>query len=51
MTPSKLALIIKCATAIAQHRSRTVAAIREGGKFDGRAEVAGDADGFRKEER
>lgn len=27
MTPAKLALVIKCATAIAQHRGRTVPAI------------------------
>ena len=37
MTPSKLALVIKCATAVAQHRGRTVAPICEGGPHDGRA--------------
>lgn len=46
MTPSKLALVIKCATAIAQHRGRTVPAIRSDGPWDGRACVAPDADGW-----
>ena len=51
MTPERRTMIVTLALAVAQHRGRTVAPIREGGKFDGRTEVAGDADGFRKEER
>lgn len=51
MTPSKLALVIKCATAIAQHRGRTVAPIRESGPHDGRAITPPDEDGFRKEQQ
>lgn len=53
MTASRRDHIIKLATAIAQYRGRTVPAIRSGGPHDGRAEVAGDADGFRinQEER
>ena len=46
MTPSKLALIIKCSTAVAQHRGRTIAPIRSGGPWDGRSVVASDADGW-----
>lgn len=53
MTPARLSLIKRLATnldaARAQHRGRTVPAICEGGSFDGRAHVAGDADGFRVE--
>lgn len=37
MTPAKLAHVVKLATAIAQHKCRTVAPVRSGGWFDGRA--------------
>ena len=56
MTPHKHLRIIHIVTALAKHKKamdeymgRTVPAIREGGSFDGRAIVAGDADGFRFE--
>ena len=43
MTPARLSLITRLATnlatARAQHRGRTVPAIREGGPWDGRATV------------
>lgn len=47
MTPERRTMIATLALAV--YRGRTVAPIREGGRFDGRAQVAGDADGYRTE--
>ena len=51
MTPARRDNIARLATSVYSARDlirgRTVPAIREGGSFDGRAIVAGDADGFR----
>lgn len=49
MTPRKLTMIADFATAVAQHRGRTILPIREGGPFDGRAITPRDQDGFRTE--
>ena len=50
MTPASRAHRIRViANLEAAQRGRTVPAIQEGGPFDGRAHVAGDADGFRVE--
>ena len=39
MTPATLAHIVRVVTIMAKHRGRTVPAIREGGPWDGRAEL------------
>ena len=46
MTPRKLAMVADFATAVAQHRGRTIAPMRSNGPFDGRACVAPYADGW-----
>ena len=52
MTTARRLHIISLATSVYSARDlirgRTVPPIREGGGFDGRAIVAGDADGFRR---
>ena len=51
MTPARRDKIVSLVQAVAQHRGRTVAPIREGGSFDGRAIVEQDEDGFSTERK